>query len=243
MRSHGKRADGRRRFKSFTCKRVETESREHLFGDMRVDEDKAVLALTLLCEGSSVRAVARVTGLHKGTLLKLLVEAGERVERFMAAAIRDVAVEDVECDEVWGFIARKEKTKRRKRISDPQQGDSYLWIGLDRRSKLVLAHHVSRRTTLAADAFAEKLDRATGGRFQISTDSFEPYVDSLNFHLGTRTSHGQIHKEFGYEEEGQRYYSPPRLISAEKATAYGEPDYDRSGPPESSGGTSASGPA
>jgi transposase-like protein len=59
MRSHGKRADGRRRFKCFTCRRVRTEPREHLFGDMRVNEDQAVLALTMLCEGSSVRAVAR----------------------------------------------------------------------------------------------------------------------------------------------------------------------------------------
>jgi IS1 family transposase len=171
----------------------------------------------------------RLLGLHKGTLLKLLVEAGERVERFMTAAIRGVAIEDVECDEVWGFIARKEKTKRRKRSSGSHQSDSYLRIGLHRRSKLVLAHHVSRWTNQAANAFAEKLDRATGGRFQISTDSFEPYVDSLNFHLGTRTSHGMIHKEFGYEEEGGRRYSPPRLIGAEKATSYGEPDYDRIG--------------
>jgi IS1 family transposase len=196
---------------------------------MWVDEDKAVLALTMLCEGSSVGAVARVTGLHKGTLLKLLVFAGERVERFMGDFIQDVPVEDVECDEMWGFIARKERTKRRKEIDDPQQGDSYLWIGLDRVSKLVLAHHVSRRTNQAADAFAEKLERATAGRFQISTDAFEPYVDSLSFHLGTRTSHGTLRKEFGYDEEGERRYSPPRLTGAQKDATYGNPDPDRIG--------------
>lgn len=67
-----------------------------------------------------------------------------------------------------GLIARKERTKRRKRITDAQQGDSYPWIGLDRQSQLVVAQHVSRRTNQAADAFAEKLDRATAGRFTVS---------------------------------------------------------------------------
>lgn len=228
-RKHGFNRNQTRRYRCPECGTTYSEERQHLFGNMRVDEDKAILALTLLCEGSSVRAVARVTVLHKATILKLLVEAGERVERFMADTIQDVPVEDVECDEVWGFIARKEKTKRRKRINDPQQADSYLWIGLDRESKLVLAHQVGRRTKLAADAFAEKLDTATGGRFQISTDALEHYTDSLNFHLGTRTSHGTVHKEFGYEEEGQRRYSPPRLTGAKKAVSYGKPDLNRTG--------------
>ena len=229
MRKHGKRADGRRRFKCFPCRKVHTEPREHLFGEMRVDEDTAVMALTLLCEGSSVRATCRVTGLAKKTVLRLLVLAGERVESFMARHIRNVEVEDVECDEVWGFIGQKEKTKRRNRVTDPGQGDSYSWLAVERHSKLVLAHHVSRRTNRAADAFAEKLDRATAGAFQVSTDAFEPYVESLSYHLGARSSYGRIQKEFGYTEEGQGYYSPPALISAKKEAVYGEPDAARIG--------------
>lgn len=229
MRSHGQRADGRRRFKCFACKKVQTEPRRHLFGEMRVDEDKAILALSMLCEGSAVRAVCRLTGLHKATVLRLLVLAGERVERWMADAIRDVPVKDVECDEVWGYIARKERTKRRQRINDPQQGDAYAWIAAERHSKLVLCWHLGRRTKLAADAFAEKLDRATAGEFQVSSDSFEHYVDSLNYHVGMRTSYGMIRKEFGYEAEGLRYYSPPALISSEKVPIYGNPDEERIG--------------
>lgn len=93
----------------------------------------------------------------------------------------------------------------------------------------MLAFHVGRRTNQAADAFAEKLERATAGSFQISTDAFKPYMDSLNFHLGTRTSHGTIKKEFGYDEEGERRYSPPRLIGVEKGKSYGEPDMTKVG--------------
>lgn len=227
MRKHGTRADGRRRFRCVDCKTVQTEARLHLFGDMRIDENTGLMALQLLCEGSSVRAVARVTGLHKGTILNLLVLAGERVERFMEQAIKDVPVEDVECDETWSYISCKERTKKKNGITDPQQGDAYAWLALERSSKLVLCWHLGRRTNQCADAFAEKLASATSGRFQVSTDGFEAYVDSLSYHLGERTDYAMIKKEFGYDKEGQRHYAPPSLISSEKTVIYGSPDEKR----------------
>ncbi|MEM7048871.1 MAG: hypothetical protein AAF604_04390 [Acidobacteriota bacterium] len=174
MRSHGKRADGRRRFKCFTCKKVHTEAREHLFGEMRVDEEKALMALALLCEGSSVRAVCRVTHLHKSTVLRLLKLAGDRAEQVMRNRIRDVPVEDVECDETWSYVGRKERSKKKDGIEDPQEGDAYAWIGLCRSSKLVLCWHLGRRNNLGADAFAEKLDYATAGTSRSAPTDFSP---------------------------------------------------------------------
>ncbi len=38
-----------------------------------------------------------------------------------------------------------------------------------------------------------------------------------------------IHKEFGYDEEGQRRYAPPKPIASEKSRAYGSPDLERIG--------------
>lgn len=147
----------------------------------------------------------------RGTSRTGLVDAGERVERFMTESIRGVKVADVECDEVWGFVGQKEKTKRQNGVEDPQQGDSYAWIAVERNSKLVLCCHVGRRDVQGADAFAEKLDRATAGRFTVGTDAFDRYVESLHYHIGARSDYGIIRKEFGYEAEGQRYYSPPAL--------------------------------
>lgn len=227
MRKHGTRADGRRRFRCVDCKKVHTETREHLFGDMRIDESTGLMALQLLCEGASVRAVVRITGLHKATVLKLLVLVGERVERFMAETIKDIPVEDVECDETWSYIGQKERSKKKNGVSDPQQGDAYTWLALERSSKLVLCWHLGRRNNLCADAFAEKLANATSGRFQVSTDGFEAYVDSLSYHVGDRTDYAMIRKEFGYEKDGQRQYAPPALIRSEKAVIYGEPNEKR----------------
>jgi len=57
-------------------------------------------------------------------------------------------------------------------VNDPQQGNSYTWIALERHGNPVVAYDVDRRTNLAADAFAEKLDLATAGHFQVSSNAF-----------------------------------------------------------------------
>lgn len=229
-RKHGKTRDGLQRYRCGKCGATYQAERERqLFDGFRVSEDTALMALRMLCEGSSVRATCRITGLHKRTVLNLLVYAGERVERFMVERIKDVPVTDIEADEVWGFIGCKEKTKARKGIDDAQLGDSYTWVALERHSKLVVCWQVGRRTGRNADAFAEKLDSATSGEFQISTDGFQPYIDSLGYHVGGRADYGQIIKEFGYDAEGERRYSPPKLIGSEKTAIFGNPDFDRIG--------------
>lgn len=186
-RKHGFNRNQTRRHRCAECGKTYSEERPSLFGTMRVDEDKALMALHLLCEGSSVRSTSRVTGLHKDTILSLLVTAGEACERFMAETIQDVPVEDVEFDEIWGFVACKEKTKHRKGTNDPELGDAYCFVGLEWHSKLVLAWHAGRRTSLHCDAFMEKVDRATSGHFQAMSDAFAAYPESVHFHLGTRT--------------------------------------------------------
>lgn len=226
---HGFNRNQTRRYRCPECLTTYSEERQHLFGTMRIDEDKALMALHLLCEGSSVRSVSRVTGLHKNTLLSLLVTAGEACERFMAETIQDVPVEDVEFDEIWGYVYCKERTKHKIKAADPELGDAYCFVGFERHSKLVVAWHLGRRTALHCDSFMEKVDKATAGHFQATSDAFAAYPDAVNFHLGTRTDFATMEKIFGYEAEEQRRYSPPRLIGTEVTPRHGNPDPDRIG--------------
>ena len=54
---------------------------------MTVPLGKATLALQLLIEGTSVRSTERITGLHRDTILRLLVVAGERCEKALGRII------------------------------------------------------------------------------------------------------------------------------------------------------------
>src|SRR5579864_8140309 len=112
----GHTRDGRQRYRCRTCRRTFSERRARPLGAMNLPVEKALLVLQLLCEGSGIRAIQRVVGCHQGTILKLLVEVGAGCEQLLTDLVKGVAVEDVQADEVWGYVHCKEGTKERKKI-------------------------------------------------------------------------------------------------------------------------------
>ncbi len=98
---HGKDRNGVQRYRCLPCKRVFLDpNHERPLGRMRIDQDKAVLALNLLVEGNSIRSTERLTGLHRDTIMDLLTLAGARCERLMNERIRNVPVSAVQADEM-----------------------------------------------------------------------------------------------------------------------------------------------
>jgi len=192
---------------------------------MRLDLDKATLCISLLTEGSSIRSTERVSGVHRDTICRLLRVAGAKCEALLSRLVRNVPVQDVQCDELWSFVAMKEKTKVRKQIMDSEIGDAYTFLGIERTSKLLLASHVGRRTAQDANMFAAKLSGAVGaGRFQISTDGFEPYIGALESHFGGQIDYGMLIKSYSGEGlDSERRYSPPQIIATEKRVISGNP--------------------
>jgi len=76
---------------------------------MTLADDKALMVLSLLVEGMSIRSVERITQVHRDTIMRLLVQAGNMCESLMQHKIRGLKVGHVECDEIWGFVGMKQK--------------------------------------------------------------------------------------------------------------------------------------
>src|SRR5947199_3519145 len=163
----GKDRKGNQRFQCLTCRKTFSTRPDRPLGRMNLPEDRALLILQLLCEGSSVRAIERITGTEKKTILRLLVQVGEGCERMMAETIQAVPVQDVQADELWTFIQAKQGTCARRKIANPDAGDAYCYFGIERTSKLILAWHLGRRNGWDAHDFMEKLSKATAGDFQL----------------------------------------------------------------------------
>lgn len=195
-------------------------------GGMRLDLGKATLCVHLLTEGSSIRSTERVTGVHRDTICRLLRVVGAKCEDLLGRLVHGVKAQDVQCDELWSFVAMKEKTKFRKQISDPAIGDAYTFLAVERESKLLLAHHVGRRTAQDASIFAAKLSAAVSAdRFQLSTDGFEAYPAALERHLGGQIDYAQLIKSYsGDGLDSERRYSPPQIIATEKRVISGNPE-------------------
>ncbi|MCH8840729.1 MAG: hypothetical protein IH831_08665 [Planctomycetes bacterium] len=66
---------------------------------MRIDLDKAVMALNLLLEGMSVRATSRLTGMKVDTICDLILHVGDNCQQFLDTNIRGVEAKDVQVDE------------------------------------------------------------------------------------------------------------------------------------------------
>jgi IS1 family transposase/transposase-like protein len=190
---------------------------------MRLPVDRALVVVSLLVEGMSIRAAERVTGHHRDTITRLLVLAGRKCERLMDALVEDVEVADVQADEIWCYVGMKERTKKLRKIANPQLGDAFTFVAIERDSKLVLAWHLGRRTAANTDAFMEKVDRATAGRLQLTTDGFNAYPEAVAYHLGGQVDFATLEKEYGQDAEGQRRYSPPQIIGTRRTDVLGSP--------------------
>lgn len=185
------------------------------------------MVLSLLLEGNSVSSIERVTGFHHTTILKLLVLAGEKCERIMADKVRNVEVRDVECDELWAFIGKKQKRVRPQ--DDPNFGDAYTFVAIERHSKLVLNFTLGKRDQRTTDAFIEGLRQATARTpFQITTDGVAPYRSAVTTALHDRlTGFAQLIKVYRASQEGEARYSPAEVQSVEVVPVMGQPDPER----------------
>jgi IS1 family transposase/transposase-like protein len=197
-------------------------------GAMRLDMDKAVLILSLLTEGTSIRSAERISGVHRDTIMRLLRLAGEKCETLLDRLVSNIEAKDVQADELWNFVGMKEKTKQRLGKTDPELGDAYTFVGIERESKLALAYHMGRRTAEDTSIFMAKLSGATAGRFQLTTDGFGPYPAAVEQHFGARVDFGQLIKSYSAETvDAERRYSPARIISAEKVSVSGSPKEEK----------------
>jgi IS1 family transposase len=194
---------------------------------MRISPERATLILSLLTEGCSIRSTERVSNTHRDTIMRLLVFAGQKAAALLDALVSGVEVEDVQGDEIFSFVAMKEKAKVKAGITSDKIGDAYTFVAIERSSKVVLAHHLGRRNSESAHRFMAKLDGATAGRFQLTTDGFDAYPDAVETRLGAKVDFAQLIKTYGNGMSDERRYSPPSIIGAEKRAISGDPDEAR----------------
>jgi transposase-like protein len=105
----GKTKQGNQRFRCRTCSKTFSELQPRPLGDMRVSLDRALLCLQLIVEGNSIRSTERITGVHRDTILALIVRAGEKCECLLTEKINALNVRDVQCDELWGYVGNEGK--------------------------------------------------------------------------------------------------------------------------------------
>lgn len=221
----GKHRNGLRRFRCPSCKKTFTEEHERTLGTMYISQDSAVLALQLLLEGNSIRSTERITRLDRNTILSLLVKAGEKCRKLMQRKIEYLTVKDVEADEIWGYVGKKEGHRGSHEEDIYEIGDAYCFVAMERNTKIVLTWHLGKRDRKSTEQFIGKLRYATSDdRFQITTDGFKPYVNAVDMILGDRVDFAQLVKVYASPREGEQRYSPGEVVEAVPVRIMGNPN-------------------
>ena len=224
----GKTRKGDQRFRCLSCGKTFQEPRVKPLDNMSLDEGKALAVISCLIEGCSVRSTERLTGVDRNTILRLLTIAGRKCEALMLDRIQGLKIYDCQCDEVWSWIAMKNKTKIRKGLDSDEIGDAWTFTCIDSDSKLILAWHVGHRTFEDTLAFTDKIAYATRGSFQISTDGFPAYRDAIWTSLGVRrVDFAQLVKIYRSSVFDETRYSPAECTGARKEVIMGSPDMDK----------------
>jgi transposase len=71
------------------------------------EERTAVIAA--LVEGNSLRAVTRITGVHRTTVMKLLCDLGRGCSQYQDKVFRNLKCRRIQCDEIWSFVYAKDR--------------------------------------------------------------------------------------------------------------------------------------
>jgi len=196
---------------------------------MYLEDPRGILALQMLTEGNSIRSVERMTGLHRNIVMQILVIAGERCEELLAREVRNVPVADVQCDEIWGFVQKKESNRHSYEEGYQEIGDAWCFVAFERNTKMVLTYELGKRNMDYTMRFLRKLSFATSpdNRFQLSTDGFRAYPTAVARTLGNRVDFAQLIKIYAAPMESERRYSPPIVVDTVRKPIFGNPDMER----------------
>jgi len=188
-------------------------------------KDKQITVINMLAEGSSIRAVERITGINRNTIMNLGVRVGQGCAKLMDAKMRDLTCRFLQFDEIWGFIGKKEK--HRLINDDPTLGDVWTFCAIDAETKIVPSFKVGKRTHVTANAFVGDVASRLKNRPQISSDGLRAYVEAVENAFGMNVDFGMIIKNYGAdkrEHHQERRYSASEVTSMQKIEIVGRPD-------------------
>ena len=191
--------------------------------------EKKVMVISMLAEGSSIRAVERITGVNQNTIMSLNRRVGDACKIISDEKLRGLNCRNIEVDEIWGFIGAKKKNAAKAGA----YGDVWTFIALDSESKLIPSFVVGKRDAYHAKMFMDDLASRVAMRIQISSDALAAYPDAFERSFGAGADYGQIVKTYSVTPLGNASapaavrYSPAEVVKVEKTIVSGMPDVMR----------------
>src|SRR5579862_506813 len=187
--------------------------------------EKKERAISELCEGTSIRAIERMTGVHRDTIMRLGVRVGQACAKILDERMRGLNCLNIEIDEIWGFIGAKQRNVPFEQRGSGR-GDVWTFIALDSDSKVIPSYVIGRRDSYHAHAFLEDLAGRLSHRVQLSSDALASYVEAVEGSFRSNADYGQVIKTYSVvnlAKDAASRYSPADVVKVEKKAISGNP--------------------
>jgi IS1 family transposase len=167
-----------------------------------------------------------MTGVAKGTVLKLLADLGAACEKYQDAALRHLPCRRIQCDEIWSFCYAKAANVPEDKRGAFGFGDVWTWTALCADTKLVPTWFIGRRDGYTARRFIEDLAARLSHRVQLTTDGHKVYLEAVEGTFGADVDYAMLVKLYGGDSarDSEARYSPAQCLGTRTVCITGNPD-------------------
>ena len=211
------------RYRCLDCKATFSERQPKPLGTHTIGVEKATQIISMMVEGVSLRAIARLTDTDLNTIMSLLLTVGKKCRTLFDLRVRNVRPRFTEFDEIWCFVHTKE---RHLNAGDPAEwGDAYTWTAIDAQTKLLISYHIGKRDAESANTFIGDYNSRVIGRHQVTSDGLRSFIDAIETHFGADSDFAQLVKIYGKPDNaGPDWYGSGKIIETVPTPISGNPD-------------------
>jgi IS1 family transposase len=186
---------------------------------------KKVAVISALVEGCSVRSTSRLTGVAKGTILRLLAEVGKACVEYQERVLHNIPAKRIQVDEIWSFVGCKEKSVTAEKLErEGLVGDVWTFVAIEAETKLVISWMVGERNAGFATDFLRDVAARVSNRVQLTTDAHKMYLIGVPSGFRGDVDYAQLIKVYGTDSEGHKRYSPAQCLGTKRENIVGFPD-------------------
>ena len=189
-----------------------------------LDKTKRAQLISVLVEGNSLRATARICDVAFNTVLKFIPQIGMACADYQDKAFHNLKCKRIQCDEIWSFCYAKEKNVPKDKKGQFGYGDVWTWVAMDAETKLVPSFMVGNRDSVTAKMFIDDLASRLANRVQLTTDGYKVYLEAVEGAFGCEIDYAMLVKMYESSQEETRY-SPASCTGCKATTITGNPEF------------------
>jgi len=99
--------DTKQLLKCNVCNFRFSETHSTIFAGSHYSDDTIRRIIVCIAEGNGIRATARILGLSKDCVNKVVLKAGNYAEMMLSNLLRSLHLNECQMDELWSFVNKK----------------------------------------------------------------------------------------------------------------------------------------